>query len=322
MTSFDLNLLKPLQALLEEGNVSRAAARLQLSQPATSAALRRLRRYYDDDLLVRSGRSMELTPFARALLPAVVHGLTEIRNAVDLKNTFDPMHTDRRFVVAATDYMTAILAGPLLHTFANEAPHASVDFVPIAQVGHDLSCYSRLDAVVGPAEYRIPGNHELLFTDGFVVIADQSNPVFQTAALHMRLLEDVPHAVAYVINPEYTPAEKILDELGLQRRIAARLSGLASLPLLVTGTDMVALVPRMLARQATQTGRLITMEFPPNTEPKIVESIFWHPRDDSDLAITWLRDAVRRTVPLLFESFDPSSPSRVLRMETVNGDTL
>ena len=71
MATFDLNLLRPLLALLEERNVTRAAERLHLSQPATSAALARLRRHYDDDLLVRAGRTMQLTPFARDLLPAV-----------------------------------------------------------------------------------------------------------------------------------------------------------------------------------------------------------------------------------------------------------
>ena len=72
----DLNLLLPLKVLLEEGNVTRAGQRLELSQPAMSAALARLRRRFDDELLVRAGRDYELTPFARDLLPEVQHART------------------------------------------------------------------------------------------------------------------------------------------------------------------------------------------------------------------------------------------------------
>lgn len=82
--------------------------------------------------------------------------------------------------------------------------------------------------------------------------------------------------------------------------------------------DNMASFPRhkaVLATRAAQTGKLIMMEFPPNTEPRIIESIFWHPRDETDAAIGWLRDAVKRTVPVLFEAFDQPSASRVLRME-------
>ena len=86
----DLNLLLPLKVLLEEGNVTRAGQRLELSQPAMSAALARLRRRFDDELLVRAGRDYELTPFARDLLPEVQHALRLMGRALHLEDEFDP----------------------------------------------------------------------------------------------------------------------------------------------------------------------------------------------------------------------------------------
>ena len=91
----DLNLLLPLKVLLEEGNVTRAGQRLELSQPAMSAALARLRRRFDDELLVRAGRDYELTPFARDLLPEVQHAVRLMARALHLEDEFDPATSDR-----------------------------------------------------------------------------------------------------------------------------------------------------------------------------------------------------------------------------------
>ena len=88
----DLNLLLPLKVLLEEGNVTRAGQRLDLSQPAMSAALARLRRRFDDELLVRSGRDYELTPFAQDLLPEVQHAARLMGRALHLEDDFDAGH--------------------------------------------------------------------------------------------------------------------------------------------------------------------------------------------------------------------------------------
>ena len=86
----DLNLLLPLKVLLEEGNVTRAGQRLELSQPAMSAALARLRRRFDDELLVRAGRDYELTPFARDLLPEVQHAVRLMSAALHARGRVRP----------------------------------------------------------------------------------------------------------------------------------------------------------------------------------------------------------------------------------------
>src|SRR6476646_9084382 len=109
----DLNLLLPLKVLLEEGNVTRAGQRLSLSQPTMSAALARLRRRFDDELLVRSGRDYELTPFARDLLPEVQHAVRLVSAALGVEEEFDPSTSRHTFHLTMSDYAIAIMHEPL-----------------------------------------------------------------------------------------------------------------------------------------------------------------------------------------------------------------
>ena len=311
MASFDLNLIRPLLVLLEERSVTRAAARLNLSQPATSAALARLRSHYDDALLVRDGRSMQLTPFARDLLPAVAHAAAELRPAVDRKKLFDPARTERRFVIGSTDYLTAILAGPLMRTLAREAPRASVDFAPQPVRDGTLAPYSQLDMIVGPVGFDLPGRSEEFFADEFVLIANPANQAFAEVSPSISRLSEVPHAIAYLSHPDHHNVEDLLRHAGIDHVVGARLFGLAALPLLVSDTELVALVPRMLAVRASRTMNLSTFELPEGMSIPMVERMYWHPRDEDDPAITWLRGVLRRTVPDLLDE-RPNSVARRL----------
>jgi hypothetical protein len=118
----DLNLLLPLKVLLEEGNVTRAGQRLELSQPAMSAALARLRRRFDDELLVRAGRDYELTPLARDLLPEVQHAVRLLQRALELEDEFDPATSDRTFRMAMSDYAIAVVHEPFVRLLGASAP--------------------------------------------------------------------------------------------------------------------------------------------------------------------------------------------------------
>ena len=120
----DLNLLLSLKVLLEEGNVTRAGVRLELSQPAMSAALARLRRRFDDELLVRAGRDYELTPFAKDLLPEVQHAVRLLGRALHLEDEFDPATSERVFRLSMSDYAIAVVHEPLLRLLARDAPPA------------------------------------------------------------------------------------------------------------------------------------------------------------------------------------------------------
>ncbi len=123
----DLNLLLSLKVLLEEGNVTRAGQRLELSQPAMSAALARLRRRFDDELLVRAGRDYVLTPFARELLPEVQHSVRLLSRALQLEDDFDPCESVRTFRLSMSDYAIAVVHEPLLRLIGSTAPGVRLD---------------------------------------------------------------------------------------------------------------------------------------------------------------------------------------------------
>ncbi|MCP9340308.1 LysR family transcriptional regulator [Stutzerimonas xanthomarina] len=120
--SFDLNLLRVLDALLRERNVSRAAERLSLSQPAVSNALNRLRELLDDPLLVRVGRVMQPTPRALSLEAPIRDALQQIEHTLNAGDFFDPATSRQRFVIAVTDYVELICMPPLMAHLAKLAP--------------------------------------------------------------------------------------------------------------------------------------------------------------------------------------------------------
>jgi len=319
MKNLDLNLLPQLQVLLELRNVSRAAERLQLSQPATSAAMARLRRHFDDELLVRNGRSYELTPFAQSLVPLVDEAMLHIQRAAGIRSGFDSSTSEREFVIAASDYAAALIIGPLRGILREEAPHVVVDIVPTAGLQGALADYSRMDLLVGPMGYKMQGSSKQLFRDSFVVVADSGSPLLELPRLALEDLAVVPHAVGYFGEGISTPADKIFESHGIRRRVAAAVAGFLSLPLLVEGSDLVALVPRMLAARAQRGANIKILEFDDDLEAALVEAMYWHPSRTEDPASVWLRSVVQRACSQLHEVFPvmahPVSVSALQRNE-------
>lgn len=122
ISTFDLNLLRVFDALMREQNVSRAAERLSLSQPAVSNALNRLRELLDDPLLVRVGRSMQPTPRAQALETPIRAALQQIEQSLSAGEVFDPASSRQHFSIAVTDYVELICMPRLLKQLSQQAP--------------------------------------------------------------------------------------------------------------------------------------------------------------------------------------------------------
>ncbi|MBD1540222.1 LysR family transcriptional regulator [Arthrobacter sp. S1_S22] len=320
MKNLDLNLLPQLQVLLELRNISRAAERLQLSQPATSAAMARLRRHFDDDLLVRNGRTYDLTPFAQSLVPLVDEAMIHIQRASRVRSGFDPDTSEREFIIAASDYAAALIVGPLRGILRQEAPGVSVDIVPTAAksgILGQMADYSRIDLLVGPMGYQLQGASKQLFRDSFVAIADAGNPLLQQPRLTLADLTTVPHAVGYFGEGISTPADKLFETRAIQRRVAAVVAGFLSLPLLVEGTDLVALVPRMLAARAQRGADIVVLEVSDDVDASLVEAMYWHPSQTEDPASVWLRSVVQRACSKLHELFPISThPVTVRALDT------
>ncbi|BCW05938.1 LysR family transcriptional regulator [Arthrobacter sp. NtRootA1] len=301
MKGIDLNLVPLLQVLLEVRNVSRAAEQLQISQPAASTGLARLRRHFDDELLLRVGRKYELTPFARSLVPLVDETMQQIRLMSGARSRFDPTSTERAFRIVASGYSSTLLIGPIRRILREEAPHVSIEFVPLGSITPELAQFSRFDLLVAPADYGMPGSSRHLFRDSFVAMVSADNPV-ANEVLTLAELASLPHVVGRIGEGIRTPADLLFDQHGLKRNLVASAAGFNSLPLIIEGTDLIALVPQMLATKAQHVG-IRTLKLPLEDEVYLVESMFWHPAQTDDPANTWLRSVVQRSAAQLPELF-------------------
>ena len=277
----DLNLLLPLKVLLEEGNVTRAGHRLQLSQPAMSAALARLRRRFDDELLVRAGRDYELTPMARDLLPEVQHAVRLLQRALELEDDFDPGTSGRSFRMAMSDYAIAVVHEPLVRMVRASAPGVRLT---IENLGPDARSSDRVlldhDALIAPLVLRVPGKESTpaLARHRMVLLCHRGNPRLRDGVLTLDDLGVLPHAVASFGPGVLTPADRAFGELGVERRIALQVAGFLPLPFVIAGTDMVALVPEKLARSSTRDDGSVVQVEPPFDEVVLAEG-YWFAGD-------------------------------------------
>ncbi|MBP6994638.1 MAG: LysR family transcriptional regulator [Phycicoccus sp.] len=284
----DLNLLLPLKVLLEEGNVTRAGQRLDVSQPAMSAALARLRRRFDDELLVRAGRDYELTPFAVELLPEVQRAVRLLARALQVEESFDPATSDRVFRVAMSDYALAVVHERLVALIGAQAPGVRLE---IANIDPDARRSDRVlidyDALIAPLGLGFPGRARPLWRDRMVLVVDRANPFLHEGTLDLDDLRTMPHAAATFGPGILTPVDRMFGELGIERRIKMQVAGFLPLPFVVRGTDLVAVVPERLARiHGAPRGAIVVLE-PPFAELVLAEGYWFDPDRTSDPAHRW-----------------------------------
>jgi DNA-binding transcriptional LysR family regulator len=289
----DLNLLRTLRALLEEGNVTRAGARLGLSQPSMSIALGRLRRHYRDELLARDGRGYCLTPLARTLLPSVTESLRLVDGAFGRAETFVPGKSDRVFSLTLSDYAVTVLIEPLLRRVHDQAPMVGLKLSPIPpdMQGSDRGLRDH-DLLIGPLGFAFPGESEVIFRDRWVCIADPANPRLRDGWLSLEDIGALPHATASLGHDGLNPADRLLDELGVRRRVQVTVTGFLPVPFVVAGTDLVAIVPERLARRVANTAGVLVVE-PPFGQLDLIEAAWWHPARSADPALGWIRGVLR-----------------------------
>jgi DNA-binding transcriptional LysR family regulator len=288
----DLNLLIILQALLEEGNVTRAGVRLGMPQPAVSNALARLRRHYRDELLLRSGNGYDLTPLARSLLPSVQESTRLIGQTFFPRQADQRPVGDRMFTICLSDYSMTVLGEPLLRRVHDLAPDASIQLRlatrELADGDRGLLGY---DLLIGPLRPVSAGQPEVIMQDRLVYVADPANPRLRDGRLTAEDVAALPHAAARFPEPGSDPAAMALLRRGIAANVVLTTGGWLPLPFLVAGTDLVAAVPERLARRTVAAAGVTIVE-PPFGMIELVEAAWWHPLHTTDPALTWLRGIV------------------------------
>ena len=287
----DLNLLLTLNALLIERNVTRAAERLHLSQPSVSIQLGKLRAAFDDPLLLPGPRGMLPTARALALLEPLQAALGQLAQVLQPAAAFDPLTAEVEWKLAAADATEYAILLPLLPDLRARAPRSRMavfDAVPSRMAGQlesgqvDLGFLAQEEA---PPALR----HRVLFSEHYVLAGRIDHPALQTAPDLERFcaLEFV------VVSPNgggyRTAVDTALAQLGRSRTVVLSVPHFLFVPPLLAASDMVALLPARLLRQAL--GTLRTWE-PPVAIPDYAMAMVWHERLHLEPGHRWLREQV------------------------------
>ena len=292
----DLNLLLALQVLLEERNVTRAARRLNISQPAMSAALARLRDYFQDDLLTVQGKQMHPTARAESLAGPVRQFLAGLDALLTSSARFDPATTQRSFRLVPSDYITASLIGPLAQRLAGIAPQVRLELMLPCEEAAQLVMEGQADLTITPEDFLDPDQPaELLCEEPQMVVGWNGNPAL-AGPLDAATFEQLGHVAVHVgSNRVPSFADRQLERMGVARRIEMTCGCFTLVPWLVCGTLRLAVMHERLARQMAQLFPLALAPLPFEF-PVMREMIQYHRAREADEGLSWLRAELRAQV--------------------------
>ena len=294
LSGLNLNALVALDALLSERNVTRAAKRIGITQPAMSQSLARLRELFDDPLLVRKGRAMVLTPRAEAMLLPLSDALLSVERALQLGMGFDPATSTRIFKIALTDLGVTMALPPVLRVIGKEAPGIRVQVEPLSDMNlSDKLSSGEVDLVIAVYLGSAGGlRTEALLEEDYVCLVRRGHPLSRRKRLRIKDYEAHGHVAYTPVGFVPRPMAKTASVVSSGAGIRVSVPYLLALPDVIRRTDLVATVPRGLLSAPIDLSGVVSVEAPPEL-PLVEHSQWWHPRFDLDPAHQWLRARVR-----------------------------
>jgi DNA-binding transcriptional LysR family regulator len=292
IAGLNLNLLPVLDALLAERSVSRAGARLGLSQPAVSNALAQLRSLLKDPLLVRQRGGMVPTERALALAGPLRAALAAIESGLAPPAPFDPARTQARFTIVTNDFVAFVLLRPLLARTAREAPgmHLQIRAWQEHRVPPDLE-RGEADLMLGFHPTLPPAHRqEPLFDDGFLWVARQGHPRINGRLPLSQYVKEKHVLVSH--QPDARGAyDELLSARGLSRDVVLRVSHFLLVPFVLVSTDYVTALSELVARPFAQILPLQLIK-PAIEPPRATVQMVWHDRTDASPSHAWLRSVI------------------------------
>ncbi len=293
---YDLTLVEALDALLTESSVTKAAARLHTSAPAMSRALARLRRAFDDPLLVRAGRDLVPTPRALELRGEVHAVATRARALFAPPDAADPRTAVRTFDLQVTDMLSTTFIPSLVDDLRAGAPGISLRLRPENLEDTPALREGLVDLEIGTIRAGDPEIHsETLVTETLVGVVRPDHPLAKAKTVTARRFAAADHVVVSRRGRAHGPIDERLAELGLSRRVLAVLPSFAGALYLARGTDVVCVAPAGLGRSMLDTLGLRTFPIPVAL-PAVALGMAWHPRNHHDRTHRLLRERVRHVM--------------------------
>jgi DNA-binding transcriptional LysR family regulator len=287
----DLNLLVTLETLLIERNVTKAAARLNLSQPAVSAQLNRLRQEFDDQLLIPAQRGMTPTVKAMELLDPLRQTLDQVRATVASHRNFNPAKATLTFAIACTDYLQAAVVKPLVVELRTRAPGVRVAIrnLDVPQLEAQMARGDVDLALMTPqaAPPSLRARH--LFDERYVLIGRQEHPRLRDkiTVAEFAALEQV--VVSLDGGGFVTPVDSALAAFGYKRNAVLSAASFLFVPEIVSQSDFVALVPERLVRDRADKLKVMDCPFPVEG---FAVGMVWHERGHGHSGQRWIREAI------------------------------
>jgi DNA-binding transcriptional LysR family regulator len=285
--SLDLNLLRVFDAVLHERNVSAAAARLRLTQPAVSNALGRLRGALGDPLFVRTASGMEATPFARGVAEPVRQALALLETALAHGPGFDAATATRAFRFYMSDVGQVEFLPPLVERVQRIAPGVRLEAVAVdLEEIADALGRGVIDVAVGflPG-LGAPTVRRALFRDPYLCLMRADHPIERLT--RKRFLE-ASHALVTYRAGGHRVIEEALEQAGAGPRIALRVPHFTVAPMVLERTDLILTLPARVARVYERLGRFKSLP-PPIPIPQAEVAVYWHERFTADSGNGWLR---------------------------------
>jgi len=287
----DLNLLLTLEALLAEQNVTKAAARLHLSQPAVSAQLNRLREMFDDPLLIPARRGMTPTNKAIELLIPLRESLEKLRQTLYSHQDFYPERANLTVTIACTDYIQAAVVMPLVLALRQKAPgvRIAVRNLDMAQLDQQLA-RGEVDIVLASHNaFHTQLRTRHLFDESYVLIGRRDHPAL-SANLPLEEFVKLEHVIVSPSGGGFTtPIDDALAAFGHKRNVVMSAASFLFIPEIVQKSDLVALVPRRLLQ--AYSAPLTAIELPWLGEQFDI-CLIWHERSHSHAGYRWVRELI------------------------------
>jgi DNA-binding transcriptional LysR family regulator len=304
--TLDLNLLRVFDEVMVERNLTRAAAKLAMTQPAVSNALKRLRDALGDDLVVRSGYGVEPTPMALAIWPAVRDALAQLRNTFT-PSSFVPAEADTQFTLAMADATASLLIPPLIAIVEREAPGVSLRVLPLTTrdprqmlttqdvdiaIGHFPAAIAAISVEDIHPENAPTFGHCRLYSSHYACVMRRDHPL-ASSELTLDAYCAAHHLLVSVSGRPYGHVDETLATLGRSRRIVLTVNQFFTAGIVVANSDLLTVLPRHFLASTGTTDKVAVRPLPMDL-PRVDVEALWRRRRAQRSGHDWLRASIVR----------------------------